>query len=343
MNERRPPDEHLRLVYGYVLRHEVIQNAPRGLGLSPVEVHGAVAHLISLGLLRHHSGERFVAVPPHEAAEHVLRPLEHEIRARRAEIDEMRDRLRDFVPIFEAERPSLAAPAPVQRVESLAAVRAMIVELSEECTGEILNAQPGNGRSGGLLEEAALRDTLPIRGGVRTRLLHQHAARFDPGVRAYLDRMCAAGAEVRTAGDEFGRLLVFDRTAALIEAPDSPSVAIMIRNADVIGWMAHQYERLWQAAEPYRTGPDESAGIAQGLTGLIARLLSEGLTDAAVARRLGLSVRTCRRYVADMMASLGSESRFQAGYLLASRELRGLAVPPALAPPLGGKGSQSGS
>ncbi|WP_204033843.1 helix-turn-helix domain-containing protein [Micromonospora qiuiae] len=307
-----------------------------------MEVHDAVAYLIGLGLLRHQSGDRFVAVPPHEAAEHVLRPLEHELRARRAEIDDVRDRLRDFVPLFEAERPSLAAPAPVQRVESLAAARALIAELSEACTDEILNAQPGNGRSGGLLEEAALRHPMPTRDGVRIRLLHQHAARLHAGVRAHLDRVRAAGAEVRTIGDEFGRLLVFDRTAALIEAPDSPAVAV-IRNADVVGWMAHQYERLWQAAEPYRTGPDAQAGIAQGLTDLIARLLSEGLTDAAVARRLGLSVRTCRRYVADMMASLGSESRFQAGYLLASRELRGLSVPPALAPPCGGQAPQRGS
>jgi DNA-binding NarL/FixJ family response regulator len=45
----------------------------------------------------------------------------------------------------------------------------------------------------------------------------------------------------------------------------------------------------------------------------ILRTLGAGLTDEAAARRLGTSLRTYRRRVADLMAALDAGSRFQAG------------------------------
>jgi DNA-binding CsgD family transcriptional regulator len=59
-------------------------------------------------------------------------------------------------------------------------------------------------------------------------------------------------------------------------------------------------------------------GVGTGLTGSalksqIIMLLAEGAKDEAVARRLGISLRTCRRHVADILDQLESSSRFQAG------------------------------
>ncbi len=45
----------------------------------------------------------------------------------------------------------------------------------------------------------------------------------------------------------------------------------------------------------------------------ILEALGSGLTDAAAARRLGVSLRTYRRRVAELMAALEAGSRFQAG------------------------------
>ena len=45
----------------------------------------------------------------------------------------------------------------------------------------------------------------------------------------------------------------------------------------------------------------------------ILRALGAGLTDEAAARRLGVSLRTYRRRVAELMATLDADSRFQAG------------------------------
>lgn len=43
------------------------------------------------------------------------------------------------------------------------------------------------------------------------------------------------------------------------------------------------------------------------------RLLSEGHTDDAIAKRLGVSSRTARRIANELMERLGARSRFEAG------------------------------
>ncbi|MFB7292574.1 LuxR C-terminal-related transcriptional regulator [Actinacidiphila glaucinigra] len=45
----------------------------------------------------------------------------------------------------------------------------------------------------------------------------------------------------------------------------------------------------------------------------VVRLLASGLTDEAIGRKLGLSDRTVRRIVAELMQQIGADSRFQAG------------------------------
>ncbi|WP_274560762.1 LuxR C-terminal-related transcriptional regulator [Streptomyces spiramyceticus] len=45
----------------------------------------------------------------------------------------------------------------------------------------------------------------------------------------------------------------------------------------------------------------------------ILRMLSAGHTDETASRQLGMSLRTYRRRVAELMTMLGATSRFQAG------------------------------
>jgi DNA-binding NarL/FixJ family response regulator len=52
---------------------------------------------------------------------------------------------------------------------------------------------------------------------------------------------------------------------------------------------------------------------------LIGRLMATGAKDAAIARQLGLSLRTVRAENSALIAGLGARSRFQAGCLLVRR------------------------
>jgi len=74
--------------------------------------------------------------------------------------------------------------------------------------------------------------------------------------------------------------------------------------------------RLWDRAADVRAAGSavpvlEPESQPRGET--VLRLLAEGLTDDAMARRIGVSVRTVRTEVASLMTSLDARSRFQAG------------------------------
>ncbi|GJF21418.1 hypothetical protein SHO565_19820 [Streptomyces sp. HO565] len=48
----------------------------------------------------------------------------------------------------------------------------------------------------------------------------------------------------------------------------------------------------------------------------VAALLVEGHTDASIADRLGMNVRTARVHIAKLAATLGSKNRAQLGHLI---------------------------
>lgn len=81
----------------------------------------------------------------------------------------------------------------------------------------------------------------------------------------------------------------------------------------LVGGISSLFTAAWEAAtdlSAFLSGvvPDLPAGARE-----VLRTLGAGLTDEAAARRLGTSLRTYRRRVADLMAVLEAGSRFQAG------------------------------
>ncbi|MGW0119066.1 LuxR C-terminal-related transcriptional regulator [Streptomyces sp. NPDC003327] len=295
------------------------------LRLPPARVESAVSALLDMGLLRRTPERTVLAVAPDEAVQRTLGPLEREMRARREHMERTREQLMGFMPLYESHLTRLthlSQSAYVEVLTDLRSVRDAIAELGRGCAREVMTAQPGGGRSAEVLEEAVVRDEELLRRGVRMRVLYQHTARFSAGTCAYVERVGRLGARVRTLDDEFARMLVFDRTTAVVPVPDDPHAAVLVREPNVVAFMVAAYERLWLEGLPFETEWDRQTimDISDEVKMAIVRLLTEGLTDAAIARRLGLSVRSCRRHVADVMAMLGAESRFQAGYLLAQQE-----------------------
>ncbi|WP_405658965.1 LuxR C-terminal-related transcriptional regulator [Streptomyces sp. RK9] len=128
----------------------------------------------------------------------------------------------------------------------------------------------------------------------------------------------AVGREVRTLDELPPCLLVFDRDVAFIPAVEDGSVAFELRSSALISYLATAFDILWRLATPlYRE--DAPAPPEQEISDVqraIAHLLTEGRTDAEIARHLNMNVRTVRLHVARLAALLGSRSRTQLGYLI---------------------------
>ncbi|MFF7632975.1 helix-turn-helix transcriptional regulator [Kitasatospora sp. NPDC008050] len=116
---------------------------------------------------------------------------------------------------------------------------------------------------------------------------------------------------VRTVWTELDEVLIIDEAMALIPAPDAVHVTV-VQNPSVV----RQLVLFFEAARAQAAHPAESVpipGTEVELKQRIVRMLAEGAKDETVARRLGISLRTCRRHIAEILHQLGASSRFQAG------------------------------
>jgi DNA-binding NarL/FixJ family response regulator len=106
-----------------------------------------------------------------------------------------------------------------------------------------------------------------------------------------------------------------DRRIAMVSvsSDDTAAGAVLLTGQGTLTALCALFETTWESAQPL--GQVVSTD-AYGLTGQQAtalRLLAEGYTDEAIAKRLGVSPRTARRIASELMERLGGRSRFEAG------------------------------
>lgn len=290
------------------------------LGLEQAQVEEAVGELLGLKLVQPAVGHRgeMTCVPPESAADMLLAPFEQHIREQRQTLGRVRTALQALVPEYEAGVAHRRRIHAVEVVSDLDAVREVIEEAARMCTEQVLTSQPGGGRRAEVLAEAIGRDEDMLRRGVAMRSIYQHTARYDAPTIAYVERVTPLGAQVRTLGDNLMRMIVFDSGLGIMEVPEDRYSAVVIREPNIVNFMVSAFDRAWITAEPFPTSfaRREVKLVSEDLRHLIVTLLSEGRDDKSIARRLGMSERTCQRYVRDIMLQLGAKTRFQAGYLI---------------------------
>ncbi|MFE2261902.1 LuxR C-terminal-related transcriptional regulator [Streptomyces griseosporeus] len=245
--------------------------------------------------------------------------LTRHLRRISQDIDRHREREARLVDLFE---PFLALDGDTTKdplantvLTGMDQINARIEEITATCR-EALIVQPGR-RPAGIMRLLP-RDLALVQRGGRLRTLYQHTQRHSLPVIAYYEHL-VGDVEVRTLDEVTKRLMIFDRTVAFIPASADRTVALEIRHPALVDFLVTAFERLWQFATPmYPRAAQQPA--AHGITPrqrAIARLLVEGHTDAVIADRLGMNIRTARVHIAKLAATLGSESRAQLGYLIA--------------------------
>ncbi|GGW13191.1 hypothetical protein GCM10018980_71480 [Streptomyces capoamus] len=163
---------------------------------------------------------------------------------------------------------------------------------------------------------AALRAALAARGrSLRTRLLCDPAAVEARFVREVRSADC--GWEVRAAPMPALCAVIVDGSVTLLSV-GSPgtSRASLVRASTVLQVVRDFYSNIWGTATILTEHIDdwERTNTVQE----VLQSLRNGVTDEVAARELGVSVRTYRRYVAEIMMLLGAKSRFQAGVYAAA-------------------------
>jgi DNA-binding CsgD family transcriptional regulator len=255
-------------------------------------------------------------VLPSVALAERLNPIEREITERRRLSVELADVFEPFMALS-AQVPANSHSITV--LEGLDRINAALDLATSQCQNEMLTVQPSFRLPEHRLVEALERDKPLIERGVRIRTLYQHTARYSPERLAYVDQFTNGKVEYRTIDELVERLIICDETIAFIPISDDRQVALELRHPGLVRYLIKVFEFMWgravplHAGTPYETDPDGITDIQYS----IAKLLVEGHVDEAIARRLGMNVRTCRAHIAKLATALGSGSRAQLGFLIA--------------------------
>jgi DNA-binding CsgD family transcriptional regulator len=150
-----------------------------------------------------------------------------------------------------------------------------------------------------------------VASGRRSRAIYPvRALREAPdALRARAD----VGEQVRLLPELPTRLLVIGTSHAVLPEPlgfvDEPRS--LVRQRGVVEALGLWFDMLWERAAPVPSL--ERGEHRQDLRRFLLQQLASGAQDEQIARRLGVSLRTVRRRVADTLSELGADTRFQAG------------------------------
>ena len=289
----------------------------------PDAVEKSVARLSAMGLLRVDDEHQLAAVSPMLAEATVLGAEDLELGARRAAVEQRRDSLRQLIPAWNDALAEVVNESNVDVITGQTAIANTLMHYAETCREELMSVAPGRMAATRIDGRTRVANMYSLRRGIQTRAIYQHIALRDRATRAYLSELAQHGARIRLTPSVPGRGLVVDREVALLPIPTGEpggQELAIVRERAVVTWIVATFEQLWAEAatfeEVFNRDEDDAAEIDETRAAIL-RLMAEGEKDEAISRRLSISVRTCRRHIADYMTQVGASSRFQAGVIAA--------------------------
>ncbi|MER6913401.1 helix-turn-helix domain-containing protein [Streptomyces sp. NPDC000594] len=280
------------------------------LALPETDTERALRRLEQQGLASRSSAwkDRWVAAPPGVALGALLTQQRRQLE--RAELAAA-----SLAQEYRAEAPEPAVHDLVEVVTGAGAVANRLAQL----------------RLGAVHEVCALLTELPS----------AEAARVGPGVvhRVVVERETLAGppsaagsgqgVRLRVVDRVPGSLVVADRRLAMVPLTgrNSEPAALVVHGCGLLDALLGLFETVWREALPLRlapggpgTGPTGGGGYEELPAGPdatdleILSLLLAGMTDARVAKRLDLGLRTVQRRVKGLMELAGVTTRLQLGW-----------------------------
>lgn len=290
-----------------------VDELARLVGGSPSEVGAAVVRLKDLGFVTHRPGSPGALSPvPPDAAVGVL------VARRRQELGEAELAAQQLAAAF----PEELRTRPDELVEVVAgrrAVRARLDQLARRLEREMLVLdRPPYAQ---VVSEPNAPELDALGRGVSVRGIYSPEAFELPGALEQARAAVAAGEQARVHAGVPMKLVVVDAAVAMMPMTENGGVesSLVIHSPMVVAALVRLFELLWRQACPLLEWPVAGAE-RDGVDGELLALLGTGMKDEAIARELGVSVRTLGRRVAGLLEALGARTRFQAGLQAAWRD-----------------------
>lgn len=298
-------------VYEYLVRHRstTAERVRSDLGLRSSQVDRALTTLTGRGLAARDGGDgdELIAAPPDVALGALI--LEHEDRLRQAESE--------MLLLEQLYRDAGSGEGDVvDVVRGGEAVRHRFNQLQRSARSEVLLFVKGD--TVAVERDENVEEEVAIARGIRYRYVLERSRLEAPGILEAVREAIAGGLEVRVSGALPTRMLVVDRTIAMVPlaaaGEDQSSGALLLHAGGLVGLAMALFERTWLSASHLVS--TESGIVEVDLDAderEVLALMDAGLTDRAIAQRTDTSVRTVQRRVRDLMDRADVDTRLQLG------------------------------
>lgn len=320
---RRPPlTDQGEQLYRHILRSEpsALDVHADQLGWTLRGAERAVRSLERMGLVRRTPDGQVRADDPRASVGRLLATEEALLDDRRQELLSLRESLESFE--FDYRRGLQLSGPRLPAWEQLGASEApsVVEQLYRTSDGPVVQVvvQVATGPGQATRIRRSWDDVAASGRALRT--IFPMSVLVDPDWHAFAARRAAAGEQQRYLADdalrvEFG---VFGRAGVLVaEGQGTEADFLVLRPPVVVSAFLDLFEELWRRAEPLVTKDASQEDVK------VLELLSMGFKDEAIARQMGLGLRTVRRRIATLMDEHGVETRFQLGLAVARRGLVG--------------------
>ncbi|MFD5462996.1 helix-turn-helix domain-containing protein [Kitasatospora sp. NPDC127059] len=305
------PDPTARELYLAILREG---GRVRAADIGPAD-REALGQLVELGLLVPQLVDNaYSAVDPRSVAERISADIRRACARLLAEADQIPGQLRDLTRAYDTAPRRDPGRSSARIITDKAEIRHEVEQLTREFASEALSAQPGVSRDAGQLAESLVRTRRYLERGGAIRCLFERGARTDAPAVAYAAAATRLGCGIRVLDRPFKRFMVFDRTVAVIPAAPDNSSAAIVDDPPTVAFIVDAFEQLWHQSDAVNWDSMTEGSPDPDTRDQIARLLARGLTQRAVATRLGLSERTVASHIARLRELYDAETLFQLGW-----------------------------
>lgn len=281
-------------------------------GLTPAQVRRAVLSLRRRGFVHHTPApdERVVPVPPELAVEQQVRRRQEELEGVRAAArrlaEEARSRAtnRRTEELIEIVSGRAGVAQAFDRLQHIARQQMRVLVAPPYAVPKAVNRQQ-------LDRQAA---------GVTYRAVYDVDALTDTSFLESVVVHVQEGEHARLARGLPTKLAVADRELALLPLAwtrAAHDAALLVHPCGLLDALIALFETVWNQATPLSVADSAGLTAAAAVSAVDRHLLSllvAGLTDEAVAARLGVSRRTVVRRVQHLMELSNSRSRMQLGW-----------------------------
>jgi DNA-binding CsgD family transcriptional regulator len=309
-------DAFTEAVYLCILRNPSwgVAEIVKHLGSTDARIRQALDDLADLRLLRPSVEQPtlYRPVSPEVGFASLLARGEAELLRQQQQMAEARAAIASIA----VEFTSVTGREEVVRLDGLDAVRSRLEQLAHRARSECLSFMPGGGQQSDTMDASQPLDQEALARGVGILSVYQDSFRNDPATVRYAAWLTSLGGQARSVPTLPMLLVIVDREVALVpcDPHDGRAGALEVCSPGVVTALCALFDRVWEVATPF--GAPSTDDCAGGLTSherALLRLLMDGDTDEVAARKLGVSARTVRRTMSEVMARLDVRSRFQAG------------------------------